>query len=103
MLSLRRATWSSAFLATFLCAGFANAADISGTVSTTLTILENSRLVGDVTCTVNGAPCLDIGAPNVTLDLNGFTVTGLGDPQSGCAGMNPSGTEHGIRFLRVYS
>jgi hypothetical protein len=83
-----------------LCAGFANAADISGAISTTLTIFENSRLVGDVTCTVSGAPCLDIGAPNVTLDLNGFTITGLGDPQSGCAGSNSSGAEHGLRILQ---
>ena len=100
MLSLRCARWASAFLAMFFCAGFANAADISGPVSTTLTILENSRLVGDVTCTVSGTPCLDIGAANVTLDLNGFTISGLGDPQSGCAGSNPSGTEHGIRILQ---
>jgi hypothetical protein len=100
MLTLRRATRSSAFLAMLLCAGYSNAADIGGTISTTLTISENSRLVGDVTCTVSGAPCLDIGAPNVALDLNGFTITGLADPQSGCAGGNPSGTEHGIRILQ---
>jgi hypothetical protein len=100
MFSLNRAAWTSAFLATVLGAGYATAADISGTISTTLTILENSRLVGDVTCTVSGAACLDIGASNVTLDLNGFTITGLADQQSGCAGANPSGAEHGIRVLQ---
>ena len=85
--------------ALFLCVGSAYAADISGTIATTLTIAENSRLVGDVTCTVSGLPCLDIAASNVTLDLNGFSVTGLADPQTGCAGSNGSGTEQGIRVL----
>ncbi len=85
--------------ALFMCAGSARATDISGTITTTLTILENSRLVGDVTCTVSGAPCLDIVASNVTLDLNGFSLTGLADPQTGCAGSGASGPEQGIRIL----
>lgn len=72
--------------ALFACAGIASAADISGSISTTLTVTENSRLVGDVTCTVIGAPCIVIGAPDVTLDLNGYRMTGLGDPQTGCNG-----------------
>jgi hypothetical protein len=62
----------------------AHATDISGTISATLTITENSKLVGDVTCTVVGAPCIAIGAPTLTLDLNGFTMTGLADAQTGC-------------------
>ncbi len=64
----------------------AYAVDISGTISSTLTITENSRLVSNVTCTVSGAPCIVIGASNVVLDLNGYTITGLGDPQTGCSG-----------------
>ncbi len=64
------------------------AKDISGVISSTLTITDNSRLVGDVTCTVTGAPCIVMNAPGILLDLNGYTMTGLGDPQSGCSGSN---------------
>ena len=72
-------------VALLVWAGSAQAADISGTISTTLTISENSKLVGDVTCTVSGAPCIALSS-GVTLDLNGFTMTGLGDSQTGCTG-----------------
>jgi hypothetical protein len=100
MIRLKMGSWFAAFLgALVVCAGSACAADISGTITTTLTIMDNSKLVGDVTCTVSGAPCLDIGAANVTLDLNGFSVTGLGDAQTGCAGSNSPGAEYGIRIL----
>lgn len=84
------------YLASFLlalfvvCAGFAQAAEISGTISTTMTITEDSQLVGDVTCTVAGAPCISIGASHVTLDLNGFTMTGQADPETGCSGGPPT-------------
>jgi hypothetical protein len=77
----------------------AEAAKISGNISGTMTITEDSQLSGDVTCTVTGVPCLDIVAPNVTLDLNGFTITGQGDPQTGCSGSGGSGNEQGIRIL----
>jgi hypothetical protein len=57
--------------------------------------MANSRLVGDVTCTVTGAPCITIATSGVTLDLNGFKITGLGDPQTGCSGSS-TGSEIGI-------
>lgn len=66
-------------------AGIAYAENIGGTISTTLTIAENSQLVDDVTCTTTGVPCIVIGAPNVTLNLNGFTITGQADSQATCA------------------
>jgi hypothetical protein len=75
------------------------AAQISGTITTTMAITEDSQLVGDVTCTVTGAPCLDIAASNVTLDLNGFSMTGQAAPQTGCEGSSNSGAEQGIRIL----
>jgi hypothetical protein len=81
--------------ALFVLAGTAQATKISGPISTTLTIAEDSQLVGDVTCTVSGAPCITINAPNVTLSLNGFTMTGLGDSQTGCGGGATNG-EQGI-------
>ena len=88
--------WFAMFLVSlFVWAGSAHAMDISGTIATTLTILENSKLVGDVTCTVSGAACIVLGGSGVTLDLNGFSITGLGDSRTGCAG-SQTGTEIGI-------
>jgi hypothetical protein len=88
--------WFVFFLvAALACTGTTYATDISGAIATTLTIMDNSRLVGDVTCTVSGAPCIAFGASGLTLDLNGYTMTGLGDAVAGCA---PSGSpgEFGI-------
>jgi len=59
---------------------------ISGTISATRIITQNARLVGDVSCTVQAAPCIQFGAPNIKLNLSGFTITGLGDPSTGCQG-----------------
>ena len=78
-----------------LCAGTASGTNIGGTISATLTITDNSQLVDDVTCTVVGTPCIAIGASNVTLDLNGFTMTGQADPQTACSGIGTGG-ENGI-------
>ncbi|MBZ5619893.1 MAG: hypothetical protein LAQ69_14395 [Acidobacteriia bacterium] len=74
-----------------ICAGAARATDIGGVISATLTITADSRLVDDVTCTVTGAPCIAFGASGLTLDLNGFSLTGRGDPQTGCSGASTAG------------
>jgi hypothetical protein len=96
MISPKICTWFAAFLgAMFVCAGGALATDIGGTISATMAITEDSQLVDDVTCTVTDAPCLDIVASNVTLELNGFSMTGLADPQTGCQGSGTSGPEQG--------
>jgi len=88
--------WFVFFLVAVLaCSGTSYATDISGTITTTLTIMDNSRLVGDVTCTVKGAPCIAFGASGLTLDLNGFAMTGIGDGVAGCAGSGNAG-EFGI-------
>lgn len=71
------------------------AEDISGIIVRTLILSENSRLVGDVTCNVTGGPCLAFGAPNISLNLNGFTITGSADPSTGCKGVAVA-TETGI-------
>ena len=60
----------------FVFAVPARATQISGTISSTLTISDDSELVGDVTCTVENGACIVIGAPHVRLSLNGFTITG---------------------------
>lgn len=92
---LRTRMWFAGFVSLFvLCSGLAHATDIGGTISSTLTIAEDSQLVDDVTCTVTGAPCIVIGAP-VTLELNGFTITGQADPQTACNGAG-TGSEIGI-------
>lgn len=78
-----------------LMAGTASATDISGTISSTLTITEDSQLVGNVTCTVTGAACISFGSSGVTLRLNGFSMTGQADPSTACSGGQTAG-EHGI-------
>ncbi|MCC6366527.1 MAG: right-handed parallel beta-helix repeat-containing protein [Bryobacterales bacterium] len=95
----RNVGWLAACLsALFACAGSVHATDIGGAISTTLTITEDSRLVDDVTCTVTGAACIAVGAAGVTLDLNGFTMTGRADPATSCFGgaIAGAGGEFGI-------
>jgi len=65
-----------------LSATAAQAANISGTISSTKTIKENSQLTGDVRCTLTGAPCIQFGVGGITLNLNGFTMTGNGGVNS---------------------
>jgi parallel beta-helix repeat protein len=66
--------------------GIARAEDIQGVIVRTLVLSETSRLVGDVTCRVSAAACISFGAPEIALNLNGFTITGQGDPATGCKG-----------------
>lgn len=73
----------------------ATAEDISGLISSTRTIREDSRLVGDVTCTVTGAPCIQFGSSHIELRLNGFTMTGQAAPATACNG-GRTANEHGI-------
>src|SRR6185369_9603637 len=77
------------------CSATVHAAKISGTISSTLVVTEDSQLSADVTCTVTGAACLSINASRVTLDLNGYTITGNADPLTGCNGSSTGG-ESGI-------
>jgi hypothetical protein len=65
---------------------------ISGTITRTFSIVANTQLVGDVTCAVpDGTPCFSFAAPGVELRLNGYTVTGKGDPVTGCGGAVTAG------------
>jgi hypothetical protein len=82
-----------AVLALFVYAGRAEATDISGTITSTLTISDDSRLVSDVNCNIplttadaNGvASCIAFGASDITLDLNGHTLTGPVTPPGNCS------------------
>lgn len=71
------------------------AEDISGVILRTLVLSENTRLVGDVSCQVTGAPCISFGAANIVLSLNGFTITGRSDAAIGCKGTSVA-SETGI-------
>jgi hypothetical protein len=69
---------------------------VSGTLTRTYTIVVDTELTGDVTCAVtDGTPCFSFTIPGVRLRLNGFTVTGKGDPVTGCGG-TPTTGEIGI-------
>jgi hypothetical protein len=65
---------------------------VSGTVTRTFQIVADTDLTGDVTCAVpDGTPCLAFASPDVELRLNGYTITGRGNPVSGCAGTVTAG------------
>jgi parallel beta-helix repeat protein len=63
----------------------ASAPDISGTITSTLTIFEDAQLVGNVTCMVAEGPCIAIRASGIALRLNGFALTGPAEPPTNCA------------------
>lgn len=85
-----RITLAVLSFSTLVCAGPTQASEISGTISTTLTIYEDSELAGDVTCTVpltapGANPCISFGADHIKLLLNGHTITGPVSPPAGCS------------------
>jgi parallel beta-helix repeat protein len=88
--------------ALFVCPERAQATDISGTITSTLTISDDSRLVSDVNCNVpltsadaNGvAPCIAFGASYITLHLNGHTLSGPVTPPTNCS--LPSDAHFGV-------
>ena len=67
------------------CAELTTATEISGTISTTLTIMDDSELVGDVTCMVASGPCITFGASGIMLRLNGFAITDGANTSINCA------------------
>ena len=78
-----------------LTVGAQPSTELSGTITTTLDLTRDARLVGDVTCAVTGAPCIRIAASGVALRLEGFSITGQADPLTGCSGSSTA-NEHGI-------
>jgi len=84
------------------CVRPAQAADLSGTITNTVTIFDDSRLVGDVTCavplTLSGAnPCIAFGTDHIKLRLNGHTITGGVTPPTGCS--LPTDSNFGVGIL----
>lgn len=87
---MRRLSWKLA-VATLTAIAFfestAWAADrVSGLITRTYVMVEDTDLIGDVTCDVGSNPCFSFGAPDIELRLNGFTVTGKADPVTACSG-----------------
>jgi hypothetical protein len=69
---------------------------VSGTLTRTFVIVEDTDVIGDITCDVpNGTACFSFGAPDVELRLNGFSLTGRADAATGCGGLATNG-EAGI-------
>ena len=97
MIHLSPVRWLALLSTLGLCASVTHARDIGGIISITLTITKDSQLVDDVICTVTDAPCIAIGASGITLDLNGFSMTGLADSETACSGGASAGfAEDGI-------
>jgi parallel beta-helix repeat protein len=82
---------ASLLVAFFAYAGHALADDdangISGDISSTLTIFADTKLVGDVNCTsaLLTQPCIVFGTDDITLRLNGHTITGPVNPPTDCS------------------
>ena len=85
---------SFAFVPLFVAAyaATASAEDISGTIAVTKVIVEDSQLVGNVTCTMTTTQCIQFGAPNIALRLRGFTITGPANPDDTTTCNPTSGT-----------
>ncbi len=64
----------------------ARADRVSGVLTRMYVIVEDTDLVGDVTCNVGSSACFSFGASGVELRLNGFAITGQADPVTGCGG-----------------
>ena len=59
--------------------------EVCGLIPATLVITENTRLACDVQCVNTTGPCIQFGNDNITLWLNGFTMSGPASPPAGCA------------------
>ena len=77
----------------FVFATDLSAADrVSGTLTRTYMVVEDTDLTGDVACDVPAnTPCFAFAAANVELRLNGFSITGRGDSVTGCGGTAAAG------------
>ena len=60
-------------------------AEVCGVIPATLVITENTRLTCDVVCTNESGPCIQFGRDNITLFLDGYTMTGPASPPLACA------------------
>ena len=66
--------------------------EVCGPIAATLVITENTRLACDVQCVNESGPCIQFGRDNITLFLNGFTMSGIASPPARCAPSPGTGT-----------
>lgn len=59
--------------------------EVCGVIAATVVITENTRLSCDVQCVNAMGPCIQFGDDNITLSLNGFTMSGTASPPANCA------------------
>jgi hypothetical protein len=91
MIPVRFARVAFVLMCELACAADAKAEDISGVLSVTKMIFEDSQLVGDVTCTMTTTPCIQFGASNIALRLNGHIITGPANPDDSTSCQPASG------------
>jgi len=86
------------FWTALACALNLHAGAISGTISSTVDVTEDTWLTDNVTCRVANVPCIRVAVSNIKLYLNGYTITGQrGGNISGCLTQAQGGNnEHGI-------
>ena len=98
-------TTAGLVLAVVVTASVASLAEdrVSGLITRTYVIVEDTELTGDVTCDVPGAACFSFGAPGVELRLNGYSITGKADPVTGCGGASTPGSSASPRADRPAS
>jgi len=58
--------------------------EVCGVITATVVITENTRLSCDVRCVNATGPCIQFGDDNITLWLNGFTMSGTASPPANC-------------------
>ena len=100
----RRMTLVALTSVLLLCTARTQATEISGTISTTLTLMDDSELIGDVTCDVPltmpaANPCISFGADHITLRLNGHTISGPVTPPTGCS--VPTDSMYGVGIAAI--
>ena len=66
--------------------------EVCGIIPATVVITENTRLTCDVQCVNTTGPCIQFGRDNITLFLDGFTMSGSAAPPTVCAASPATGT-----------
>lgn len=79
-------TVGAAVIASLASPVWAAADQVSGRITRTYVMVEDTDLIGDVTCDVENNSCFSFGASGIELRLNGFTITGRADAATGCGG-----------------
>jgi len=101
---LKSLTCCLSLLSLCACVWPAEATDLSGAITSTVFLFDDSRLVGDVVCavplTMPGAnPCISFAADHISLRLDGHTISGSVTPPTGCSLPSDSMYSVGIEVI----